>query len=265
MPQFFLTDAVSKQTIILGGALLQIILSAILPARWAAVPAAVLLFNSVIKTIIQLRSPHGNDFMTGVIPGRTTAQLPSETGSFGPDPASQSVVVFHLGIQWNHPLGFLAPGARDLSKNYAAMMKDLLSRQEELGLLSVSDWRGKERGCNNTYLLTFYFKDVASIHRFAHEELHRAAWDNFVATKPAHIGVFHETFEVPARAYESMYVNCSPLLMGRGQARCETKEGERWVNSLVSADTPALKTQYARMGRDEMGVPKAEYNEKNGL
>lgn len=260
--QFFLADAFNLRTLVLGGALIQIGLSSILPTRWAIVPASTLLFTSIVKTIFQMLSPRDNLFMKGVIPGRTTAQLPTEFGAFGPDPANQSVVVFHLGIQWNHPLGFFAPGVAEISKHFLAMSQELLLRRDELGLLSVSDWRGAERGRNNTYLIAYYFKDVESIHRFAHEDLHRMAWDNYASTKPAHIGVFHETFEVPARAYESMYVNCHPLLLGRGLVACEDKEGEEmWVNTLVSADTPALKTQYARMGRDETGVPKPEYSE----
>lgn len=230
---------------------------------WAMVPAITMLLSSVLKTCLQLLNPYDNAFMTGVIPGRTTAQLPSISGRFGPDPGSQPVVVFNLGIQWNHPLGFLAPGVRDVSRNFLAMSQELLLRREELGLLSVSDWRGKERGSNNTFLISFYFKDVESIHTFAHEELHTMARNQYSAMKGTHIGVFHETFVVPARGYESMYVNCHPLLMGRGVVKCdEKKEGEDWVNTLVSADTPALKTQYARLGRFETGVVKEEYREE---
>ena len=136
------------------------------------------------------------------------------------------------------------------------MKRDLNERREELGFLGMASWRGDERRSNNTYNLTMYFKNVESIHRFAHEPIHREAWDWYDMKKHSHIGVFHETFCVPAKAWETVYVNCRPVGLGRLAEKVDGKEEERWMNSLVSADMPALKTQYARLSRFENGVPK---------
>ena len=252
-----MASGVKLHTIVATGAAVQIVLCAVLPLRWAVVPAAILLLNSAITTLLQLRSIRANTFMKHSILSRTTAQIPSAEGKFGPDAANQGLVVFNLGIQWNHPLGVLAPGVARTSNDFLAMAKDLEARRAEFGLLSVSIWRGSERETNTSLNVSLYFRDVESIHRFAHEDLHRRTWDWYNAEKPTHIGIYHETFVVPARSYETVYINCHPVLMGRGAVRCEDKEGGgRWLNTLVSADVPALRTQYARLGRDEKGVPQ---------
>lgn len=227
--------------------------------RWAMGPACAMLLNSIVLTIVQTLSPDTNTFTHGVVPGRVTAQMPSpDTGSFGPTPASQSVVVFNLGIQCNHPLGLLAPGVKELGDYFEAMQKDLHKRRHELGLLDMSYWRGGERDSNSTMLLTMVWRDVADVHRFAHKALHRETWDWWNrARSPKHIGIFHETFCVPAGGYETVYVNCRPVLFGRGQVRTggEGEDGV-WRSTLVGTDNPVLKTQYARMNRYEDGTPK---------
>ncbi|RGP69020.1 hypothetical protein FLONG3_7972 [Fusarium longipes] len=253
---FLLKDCLKPQVTIAIGSLIQVALCAILPFRWAVVPPAAAILNSLITTLIQARSTKPNEYDEAIIPGRATAQLPSSSGTFGSEPSANSVVVFHLGIQANHPLGLAAPGMKEISKYYTAMLKDLESHREEYGLLSYSNWRGDERSSNNTLLIIYHFRDLDGLHRFAHGDIHRKGWDYFNKTKPQHIGIFHETYSVPAREYENIYVNCHPVLMGRATVKTTPvgkEEEDRWMNTLVSADMPALKTQYARMSRDEHG------------
>ncbi|KAH6892305.1 hypothetical protein B0T10DRAFT_458018 [Thelonectria olida] len=261
----FLKDGFKFHTILLIGAFSQVILSLILPLRWAIVPPVVLLLNSIITTVIQGRNPLSNEFKTHVVHGRASAQIPSvetaATGHFNSNPAEAPIVVFNIGSQFNHPLGPLAPGVKEMGAFFIKMKQDLIDRREELGLLNVSSWRGDERGSHNTSILTIFFRDVEGLHRFAHEPLHRQAWDWLNAHKSyEHIGVFHETYIVPAKSYETVYLNCRPILLG-GSAVKLGKEGEqpRWANALVNANTPALKTQYSRMARDDQGrIPEQE-------
>uniref|UniRef100_A0A0B7K7Z7 Uncharacterized protein n=1 Tax=Bionectria ochroleuca TaxID=29856 RepID=A0A0B7K7Z7_BIOOC len=194
---FILLDTLKIRTRILLGALIQLLLCSVLP----------------------MRSPKSSHFQRDVVFGRVTSQLPSGDGSYGTQPARDSVVFFNLGIQYNHPLGVLSNGAYEVSQFYLKMEKDLLARREELGLLSISKWHASERESNNTLIITFYFKDVESVHKFAHEELHRKATDFYHKAKFEHIGVFHETLIVPAKNYETVYVNCRPVLMGTGAVR----------------------------------------------
>lgn len=227
--------------------------------KWAVVPVIVMVLNSIVTTIVQVTIPGHNNFMNNSVPGRTTAQLPSKEGRFGPRPSDQPIVVFNLGIQFNHPLGYLSPGGKEIGDAFLALQNELFNKRDEYGLLTMSHWRGSERESNSTLLMTFYFKDVESIHRLAHEDIHRNIWQFYDKMKPSHIGVFHETFCVPAKGYETMYVNCAPVLFGRGAVKTwgEGMEGDNeWRNVLVSADTPALKTQYARLSRHESGSPK---------
>ncbi|RBQ66385.1 hypothetical protein FVER14953_08165 [Fusarium verticillioides] len=255
---FMFKDCFKPQTTVVVGSFIQLALCAVLPLRWAVVPPLAVLLNSIVTTTIQLYSTKPNEYNKNVVPGRATAQLPFSTGFFGSPPGASPMVVFHLGIQTNHPLGLAAPGMEQISKYFMAMHKDLNSKRDEYGMLSSSTWRGDERSSNNTLLLIYYFRDLKSLHRFAHDELHRKAWDYVNKSKLKHVGIFHETFNVPAREYENVYVNCRPVLMGHMTVKTAegVEEEERWTNSLVSADTALLKTQYARMARDEHGSLK---------
>lgn len=106
-------------------------------------------------------------------------------------------------------------------------------------------------------MTSYYFKNVEAIHQFAHEEMHRKAWDWYKAGTYDHIGIFHETFVVPAHSYETIYENCKPLMLGAGLVKCGEMEGERkWRNTLVSADNVGLKSQWQRMNRDGNGIPR---------
>lgn len=134
------------------------------------------------------------------------------------------------------------------------MANDLHKRKDEYGLISMSGWKSSDRLTNNTRLLTFYFRDLEGLHKFAHDELHREGWDMYNKSKyHKNIGIFHETFVVQPGGHETMFVNAYPVLLGRGTVKSQTEDGEKYVNTLVSADVPALKTQWARLGRDATG------------
>jgi hypothetical protein len=251
-------SSLKMETKLLIGALIQILVCAVLPLRWAVVPAAAMLLNSIITTIIQLLVPSKNTFQDGVVHGRSSAQFPTSDGTYGPTPANKSLVVFNLGVQFNHPLGIFAPDVKPITKFITAMLADIRSRRDELGLISVSDWKAMDRNSNATLNFSFYFRDVESVHKFAHEELHKEAWKFYETAKPYHIGVFHETFCVPAGQYETIYDHCRPVFLGKGLVSKESKEEgiDGRSRLLVSADTPALKSQYARLNRYENGSPK---------
>ncbi|EJP68542.1 uncharacterized protein BBA_02544 [Beauveria bassiana ARSEF 2860] len=243
------------------GSLAQCLLSLVLPPRWAVVPLLCYLAISLVSLLLNTTTTTSTSTSTAlprnVVPGRAAAQLPLPDGSFRASPAEDSLVVFHIGAQFNHPLGPLCPGGGATAERFDKLIADLRARAAELGVLAVSGWQGVVDGSFSTKT-TIYFEDVASLHGFAHEPMHREAWDWFAAQRFPHLGVYHETFVVPRRSYECVYLNCKPLLLGQAArlARGGGEKGEadkRWVNALVNADTPALKTQYARMGRDRNG------------
>ncbi|KAG5973546.1 hypothetical protein E4U55_000429 [Claviceps digitariae] len=276
---------------------LQLGITTLFPGRFAVVPLATLGLAMLTTYLIDrvTPSPAGPPaHMLPVVSGRATALLPRPDGSFGTIPSDHPLVVFNLGVQFNHPRGMLCPYAKDVGERFARMNRDLLSRRHELGLLGVTNWAGENTQLASsvgpdTLLTTYYFRDVEALHRFAHEEMHRAAWDWYHAVKPHHIGIFHETFVVPAHGHESIYVNCRPTLLGAGLVKvaadgkdgrhdeenddeedhktdnkhCEEdgtkkKKKYQWRNLLVSADHVGLKSQWQRLNRDAEGVPREE-------
>ncbi|OAA75514.1 hypothetical protein LEL_07502 [Akanthomyces lecanii RCEF 1005] len=251
-----LDKVVQLPVLLVLGSVAQCLLSIALPARWAVVPLLGYLAISGLSLLLNTTtSRHAAPLPLNVVPGRAAAQLPQRDGSFLATPAEDQLVVFHIGAQFNHPLGPLCPGGKATGERFDRLVADLRRRADELGVLSVSAWTGAVDGSFSTNTI-IYFKDVQSLHAFAHEDMHREAWEWFAAQRFPHLGVFHETFLVPRKSYECVYLNCKPLLMGSAAslARDEKTGEERWVNALVSADTPVLKTQYARMGRDRNGV-----------
>ncbi|KAJ6091768.1 hypothetical protein N7467_003737 [Penicillium canescens] len=250
---FFLPNQFSLGTLLCIGSAMQISLCAILPLHYSAIPCATVLLISILTTIKNCFQPQANIFMTDVVPGRTTAQIPSKDGEYGPEPGKGSVVVFHLGIQYNHPLGIFAPHMLKISTKFLAMQQDILRRKDEFGLLAVQNWRGSERSSNNTLLIKYFFKDVESIHRFAQEPLHKEIWAYYNQHNPGHVGVFHETFITKAGGYESMYLNCHPTLLGRGEVKVKNRKDstENWMGTLVSADTPGLRSFKSRLSKKD--------------
>ncbi|KYK61524.1 hypothetical protein DCS_02666 [Drechmeria coniospora] len=256
----FITTLTQNAAPIGAAAFVQLFFCA-LPSGYAIVPPVTFFLALALNALFRLRTPSSSPKQPyrdpNVVPGRATAQLPSPSGSFGTEPAVEGLVVFNLGAQMNHPMGFLCPGGKEIGDWFMAMNADLMRRRDELGLITMSDWRGLNVDNANSLCATYYFRDVESIHRFAYEEMHRKAWDWFNAAKHDHIGIFHETFIVPPHSYETIYKNCVPIGFGKGSVKCKDIKGvDQWASVLVSADTPALKTQMARFNREERGNRK---------
>lgn len=257
--QLIVKDAFRLPTLLAIGALAQMIIFAVFPARYASIPVTLVLVRSIVTTIIQIRSPKDNAFTTDTVYGRVTAQLPSRaTGEFGSKPAAESLVVFHLGVRNNHPLGVLAPGAREIGEHFQAMTKVLGQRRDEIGMLGMSAWQANERETNNHLLTILYFRDFEGLNKFAHDKVHREGWDWYrdfaVKAGNKHIAIYHETFVTSPGQYETIYVDSAPVLLGAANLRVRMGDGkqqpreETWARTLVSAKHSALKSQSKRIG-----------------
>ncbi|KAJ9149458.1 hypothetical protein NKR23_g4238 [Pleurostoma richardsiae] len=255
-PNFMLKDAFTLQTILGLGALFQCFFVAVLPAPYAFFPTARILLYALVTSAIQTVSSSKNSYMSDVLLGRLTARIPKKNSSFVNQPSSDQLVVFLLGVRFNHPLGFLCPGGGEITKYFFALLDDLDAHAEEFGLLGQSAWRADERGSQNTLMYMFYFRSLEDVHAFAHGELHHEAWQKYYAmvkeTGLKHIGIYHETFCVSPGEYEGLYLNMPKILMGHINvkvAKEDVDEKEEWINSLVSANG-SLRTQYGRMGKE---------------
>jgi len=225
-------------------------------------PAALLLLHSVVSTATHVVSPPSFALGRSVVPGRASAQLPAASydprataSPFGARPAASGVVVLHLGLRFSHPVGPLAPGGKALADHAAACNADVLARARDFGCLGATTWRGVEAASGNATLTVYYFRSVEGLNAFAHDAVHRRAWDWYrdVGRRHGfgHLGIYHEAFYSPPGSYETIYVNMPPVLLGAASAltRNEATGEDEWLRPLVAADVPALRSQLSRMGR----------------
>lgn len=265
MKQLLVKDSFTLTTLLALGGLAQALLSLVLPPRYALLPLGFLTLRAVVRTALGLASPARYASSLRVVPGRVVSQLPTpsynslaaETASpFGSVPASQAgVVVFHIGARYNHPLGPLCPGGKEVAEHFLACAGDALRRADEFGCLGQTNWRGEETASNNTVLAVLYFRDLDGLNRFAGDAVHVRAmkWYNEFVLKQgySHIGIYHETFCAPPGGYETIYDNMPPTLLGAASARVrnEATGEDEWAGTLVDGRHPALRTQLSRMGR----------------
>ncbi|KAK4236799.1 hypothetical protein C8A03DRAFT_16592 [Achaetomium macrosporum] len=264
-------DGFALPTLLALGGFGQAIASCILPARYALLPLAFLLLRAVVVTALEIASPAQYASKLGVVRGRFSAQLPNGSydpagadgktpSPFGSTPAEKGVVVFHLGARINHPLGPLSPAAKEFGDYVQAANKELLERARDFGCLGVSSWRSAEADSHSTRLTVYYFRDMDGLNRFAHDKVHRQAWDWYdkVFVKKwgySHIGIFHEAFYSAPGAYESIYENMPPVLMSAGNmsVKNEATGQDEWVGTVVDASqesSPVWRSQYSRMNRE---------------
>ncbi|KAK3940403.1 hypothetical protein QBC46DRAFT_261010 [Diplogelasinospora grovesii] len=265
-PLLLIKDSFKLRTLLLFGAIAQLLLLSIFPYWIAIFPACLLIFHAVGTTVLQCfttpsvadPSENENTWMQSVVIGRSSAQIPSHyTGNYGSTPSAQPIVVFHLGASFNHPLGLVCPGGKEVGEYFQSMTDALDKRGDEFGLLGASGFRGMNRESNNMLLMVMYFRNVEGLRKFAHDKEHRAGWkwfSDFQAKGNHHIGLFHETFEVPAGNWETIYLDSPPTLLGNAKfTGLDGNDEWIWSSTLVDADHSAgpasLKGMMDRMGR----------------
>lgn len=138
--------------------------------------------------------------MDAVTPGRFAAQHEG------------AVTIFVIGMRINRLLRFdkWVPVARAIGP-----MVDELSRNPESGFLGVEpmlrNWR--------TVLMLQYWRDFDSLEGYARdrEQSHWPAWTAFnkAVGSSRTVGIFHETYVVPAGGYETIYANMVPFGLGK--------------------------------------------------
>ena len=111
-------------------------------------------------------------------------------------------VVFLIGMRLNHPLRVRAwwPVATAMPR-----MLRTIGEHPELGCLGSQQWFGR------TTLVLQYWRDFESLDRFARDRTlpHLEPWRRFnrAVRDCGDVGIWHETFQVRAGAYEAIYAN----------------------------------------------------------
>ncbi|MCJ1314665.1 hypothetical protein MMC25_008347 [Agyrium rufum] len=180
-------------------------------------------------------------------------------------PAESSVVVFILGFRSTHPFGLLSPGIKEIGTAHDAMWDDAVANREKWGFLGkTSALLSTTSTASNAILSISYWRSMAHLQAFALGKSHREGWDWFSKNtrRYPHLGIMHETYSVPARRWENVYVNFEEWGMGevrnfvgkKMDGEGEKEEGEAkkgmglgYVSSLIEAKGSKWKSMRARM------------------
>ncbi|KAI1485312.1 hypothetical protein F5X96DRAFT_660501 [Biscogniauxia mediterranea] len=235
----------------------------------ALIPLALLLlFRTVDHLAMALGITH-NRYMDGAILTKWGVQIPHADGTIGPKPADESVLVFFVGGQINHPLGILAPGCAENQKYFNKVTDALQNYYDKRGLLGFTQWQGTTEHAGNMSMLIMYWKDVESLHNYAHGPEHMAGlrWWTSVSKKYPHLSVFHETFVAPKGQFENIYLNCKPFGFGNITVplRKPAKDGEEpeleWVRPVVESKKGPLRTFARRIMREDLTKHEKDDND----
>ncbi len=113
---------------------------------------------------------------------------------------SKEIVVFILGVRVNRfrMVRKWLPVIRAVNPMLRALAAD-----RDSGLLGYSTYRRLPR----ELVVVQYWRGTEELIGFAHQEMHRKAWNDFyrLATAGAAVGIWHETYVVPAGRYETIY------------------------------------------------------------
>ncbi|CAK7203186.1 hypothetical protein SEUCBS139899_005917 [Sporothrix eucalyptigena] len=258
-------DAWTLPTWLAVGALVQAGLCLVLPAHIAVLPVLLYLSTSLIDLLLVTQGVRTNHRMDHVVVGKTSAQVPGST-----TPARDPLLVIKLAARSNHPLGTLHPHIIKIGGFFQQMIRHLDDHSDDYNYLGAQTYLGAERATANEIMVLVYFRDYAGLHKFAHTaEVHRAAWRywNKEVMKDASHGqqfaIMHETYQVPARSWESVYINYHPTGLGATTYKVNTGDGTaQWANPLVDASRGVLSTSKGRMaashGDEDLGYKTFE-------
>ncbi|ORY18776.1 hypothetical protein BCR34DRAFT_553445 [Clohesyomyces aquaticus] len=245
------------------GASLECLAILTLPRNISVLPPLALLIYRIL---------HGYLTATGTLPnplnrnrtlGRTTWQIPSADNTLTPKPSSDSIVVLVLSASWSHPSGRFSPGSAQMGQYFSAMWRDAAAHREDYGFLgntpgmvTVDDgMREDSEGVTMMYLS--YWKTLEGLHKFAHGEKHMKGqlwWERTAMKTFKHLGVMHETYEVPAGNWENVFHNFKPFGIANAKfpVSVSGKEEVEWVSGLRPANGKEWKSMAARMGRKDI-------------
>jgi len=143
------------------------------------------------------------------------------------------LAVFLIGMRVNRPwrpdLWLPVFGAMPgmIAELYAAKAAAARGEGPDLGFLEARTLIGA-----GGPTLVQYWRDVESIYRYANDPAHRhrPAWTAFYRRSrraTGAVGIWHETYAVPAGAHESLYVGMPPTGLGKAFGTTEEKARRR--------------------------------------
>jgi hypothetical protein len=162
--------------------------------------------------------------MPDILPGRLTAQT------------AQPLVVFLIGMRINRfrAIGAWLPVARAMGPMLAE-----LSAAPESGFLGFEPML---RGLR-TVMLVQYWRDFDSLEAYARaaDKSHWPAWRAFNKAAKSHdgsVGIFHETYCVPAGSSESVYVDMPAFGLGKAMGLVPAAGPRNVARDRIKASGP---------------------------
>ncbi|OAA65310.1 hypothetical protein SPI_02097 [Niveomyces insectorum RCEF 264] len=252
----FIRDAFALQTWVAIGALLQSALVLILPIRFAIIPSLFYLSTHLIDSFLIWGGMRANPYMSGVVPGKVSAQVPGSTA-----PSQNPVVVIKLAARSNHPLGVFHPHMRRISMFFRDMITDLDEHSEQYDYLGACSYLANERATANEVMILAYFRSYEGLHRWSHVTggVHRDAWNYWNNDIMGHgrakegrlFSIMHEVYQIPAQKWESIFINYHPSGLGATTYKVNMDGQTEWASPLVDASRGLLRSSKGRMALSE--------------
>ncbi|KAJ5261054.1 hypothetical protein N7478_011649 [Penicillium angulare] len=244
-------DALSLQTWLFLGALLQSTLFLLIPTSIAILPVILYFTICFIDNALIYSGIRPNPLMANIIPGKTSAQFPGST-----IPSQHPIVVIKLAARTNHPLGIIHPHMRKIGTYFNRMIDDLDENSEEYGYLGANSYLANERSTGNELMIMAYFRTYDGLHAFSHENgVHREAW-NYWNTQVMGRGkneegrmfsIMHEAYEVPVGKWENIFINYHPSGVAATTFKVDVDGKEKWASPMVDARKGLFRTSKGRM------------------
>ena len=175
-----------------------IIVGAYLPRRYSVALGSVLLSGTVVTAILSRLRLYTDPLTKRVERGRKMAKI---DGDF---------VIFHIGFRPNRHIDGFGKWVGDAMKE----MLQELEENPELGCLGGEIMVGAATGP----LLVQYWRSLDQLNAYARnaDNKHAGPWAKLMkkGRETADYGFWHEAFEVKSGCYESIFVNCPPMMLG---------------------------------------------------
>ncbi|MCM3633326.1 DUF4188 domain-containing protein [Paenibacillus camelliae] len=135
----------------------------------------------------------------------------------------QDIVVFLIGMRINKwwalhkwlPVFLAMPG----------MVQELYTHKAKLGFMSMESYFGLR-----TTIMVQYWNSTEELLAYSKANKHMEAWKKFnqrVGSSSQAVAVYHETYQLKAGSYESIYVNMPPYGLGKALSAVPvTKESQ---------------------------------------
>ena len=123
---------------------------------------------------------------------------------------TEDIVVFIIGMRVNKR--FALHKWLPVFNAMPGMIKELYTNKDELGFLSMESYFGLR-----TTVMIQYWRSMEDLLAYAKNEKHLSAWKNFnkkVGNNDA-VGIYHETYQIKNRSYESIYGNMPYYGLGK--------------------------------------------------